>query len=78
MCFQAAPVCSVELTLVDIYTGDTVPIEVDVNLTLPRNNITFTSQQLVLGRLYNATVRAENVAGLNESYILLGDYENAC
>lgn len=61
---QSAPVCHVELTSLDIDTGEDITIG-DSNLAVvAETNITFTTtQQLRQNRHYNVTVTASNIVG---------------
>jgi hypothetical protein len=56
---QSAPVCSGELTFIDVDTGETITLG-DSDLMITENNITFTTQQLRENRHYNVTVTAFN------------------
>ena len=59
---QSAPVCSAELTFVDVDTRETITLG-NTDLTVAETNITFTAEQLRMNRHYNITVIAFNVAG---------------
>ena len=55
--------CSGELTLVDLDTGEIITLE----------GITFTTQEVRVNRLYNVTVNASNSAGSTTSYVTISE-----
>lgn len=59
--------CSGELTLVDLDTGESIPVR-GADSTIAENNITFTTEQLITNHRYNVTTRADNAAGSATSY----------
>ena len=63
--------CSSELSLLDIRTGESVEI---ANLTITGSNIAFASSQLRDNRHYNVTVRASNNVGSATSYTIISKY----
>ena len=60
-CLQTSPVCSAEVTVSGVHP----------NITIGRNSVSFTSQDLILGRSYNVTVLATNFGGsaTSQTYI---------
>ena len=62
--------CSSELTLVDLDTGEIITLG-DEELTTEENNITFTTEQLRVNRCYNVTIGASNSAGSTTSYVTI-------
>ena len=55
--------CSGELTLVDLDTGEIITLE----------GITFTTQEVRINRRYNVPVRASNSAGSTTSYVTISE-----
>ena len=63
--FQSTPVCFASLVFVDIDAEEQIVID---GLIVAANNISFTSEQLMLNRHYNITIMATNSNGSNTSY----------
>ena len=70
---QTAPVCSAEIRLLDLDTGERIEIA-NSSVELVDHYITFTSQQLVDGRRYNTTVLASNIGGSSVSHTLISEF----
>ena len=54
----------------DLDTGEMITLR-EGELTIADNNITLTTEQLRVNRLYNVTVRASNKAGSTTSYVAI-------
>ena len=67
--FQTSPVCFVDQILV--FDG---ALNESPNVTIARNNVTFTSQLLILDRIYNVSVVARNIAGSRMSHATIRTY----
>ena len=63
--FQSTPVCFASLVFVDIDAEEQIVID---GLIAAVNNISFTSEKLMLNRHYNITIMATNSNGSNTSY----------
>ena len=63
--FQSTPVCFASLVFIDIDAEEQIVID---GLIAAANNISFTSEQLMLNRHYNITIMATNSNGSNTSY----------
>ena len=61
--------------LVDLYDTDVnIVILENTDLTIERNNITFSTEKLNVNRHYNVTIEASNSAGLARSKFTLSKY----
>ena len=65
--------CGSELTFVDLDAGEVLVIG-NADITIIRNNFSFTDELLIANRHYNVTVRAYNIAGETTSYTTLSEY----
>ena len=67
---KSAPVCYVELTVINDNTEDETHIQgSDLNIT--KSTITFTSENVLMNQLYTVSVNASNINGSAVSYISL-------
>ena len=62
---QSAPVCSSDLTFINIDSGDSFSIQPDESIS---EEITFNSQQLMTNSRYRVRINATNVMGSAISY----------
>ena len=65
VCTQSAPVCSSDLTFMNIDSGDSFSIQADESIS---EEITFDSQQLMTNSRYRVRINATNVMGSAISY----------
>ena len=77
--FQSNPVCSASLVFADLDTEEQIVVD---GLIEAVNNISFTSEQLMLNRRYNITILATNSNGSNTSYTKISknfiEIDDAC
>ena len=70
---QSVPVCSTELTLVDLDTDSTIILG-DDNVTMLENSLTFTATLLTVNRQYDLTAVLSNAAGFAVSHTMLSKH----
>lgn len=58
--------CSIELSFVDLDTQVIISLG-GADLTIAENNITFTTERLIVSRYYNVSILARNIAGVAKS-----------
>ena len=66
--------CSGELKVVDLDTGELKTLFGGTNLTVAWNIITFSTELLRVNGRYNVTIIATNVAGSATSYSTISEY----
>ena len=67
---QSAPVCSSDLTFMNIDSGDSFSIQADESIS---EEITFDSQQLMTNCRYRVRISATNAMGSSISYTTLSE-----